>query len=145
MFKAFQTCSRTYSSRETNNRILPKYRIKISLSGYDISGEIVPWKSYPGYDISGEIVPRVRYLWRNRTHSIWVRFLLGTISPGYDFSSNRLHWDAQYCLLIFSFWALAIWSAVLFSTPTWHLSKTWTPYPIQSLSSISCTRSEEIL
>ena len=49
--------------------------------GYEISGEIVPWVR-----ISGEIVPRVRFLQRNRTHSIWVRFLLGTISPGYDFS-----------------------------------------------------------
>ena len=39
-----------------------------------------------GYDISGEIVPRVQFLQRNRTHSCWVQFLLGTISPGYDFS-----------------------------------------------------------
>ena len=52
-------------------------------------GTISLEKSYPGYDISGEIVPRVRFLQRNRTHSIWVRFLLGTISPGYDFSSNH--------------------------------------------------------
>ena len=36
-------------------------------------GTISLEKSCPGYDISGEIVPRVR-------------FLLGTISPGYDFS-----------------------------------------------------------
>ena len=42
------------------------------------------------YDISGEIVPWVRYLWWNRTHWSWVRFLLGTISPGYDFSWHQI-------------------------------------------------------
>ena len=69
-------------------------------------GTISLEKSYPGYDISGEIVPRVRFLQRNRTHSIWLRFLLGTISPGYDFSSNHIYayWIKSVKLMRYFFW-----------------------------------------
>ena len=70
-----------------------KYRVKISFPGYDISGEIVPWVRYLGWNrTQGTISPEKSYPFNlgtiSRTHSIWVRFLLGTISPGYDFSSN---------------------------------------------------------
>ena len=75
-------------------------------------GTISLEKSYPGYDISGydfsgEIVPWVRYLQRNCTHSIWIQFLLGTISPGYDFSSNQpwaVIWDQS--------WTWSVWVSV---------------------------------
>ena len=72
------------------------YNGKISSSGYDISGEIVPWVRYLRRNrTQGTISPEKSYPFNMGTISLgydfsWVRFLLGTISPGYDFSSNRL-------------------------------------------------------
>ena len=51
---------------------------------------ISPGEVVPRYDFSRRNCPRVRLLQEKSYPIFWVRFLLGTTSPGYDFSRSPL-------------------------------------------------------